>query len=457
MKSKLNKIEHNIGIFIILIMLLLSTLYVHAQRIITLPLAIQNGIANKKNIIAGKLDANISNLQTQAMYRKYWPQVSAEYTYVYNPILQTSIFPIGIFNPNYPIDATKSVQFGTKWTQSAGLTAFQPLINVSIQIQIHEAKLKERIAVLSQEQSEYELAYNIAQTYIDIYLQEAKIKSCIADTSRTYASYKLLKNKFDEKRLLKSDLNTAKVNHNNSVQILSDGIAQLIEDKVYLLYLIGTTDMDNWDFEIDTSFTNNYSPYTKEVPLQLEQLPELQRLSLQSQLTSLQVNSEKSKYIPNVNFKGFLGANQFTNDFNPVAKNSWFGSSYLGLDLKIPLLFGENLNNKIQQLRLQSKQYEFQKEDKILELTQEVITSKLKMEHIKIQLLTTQENIALTSESITILQARVEEGQESTSSLNSEELKLKALEANYESTKKQWWLYWLNYLKASGQLSILWK
>ncbi len=79
------------------------------------------------------------------------------------------------------------------------------------------------------------------------------------------------------------------------------------------------------------------------------------------------------------------------------------------------------------------------------------------MEHIKIQLLTTQENIALTSESITILQARVEEGQESTSSLNSEELKLKALEANYESTKKQWWLYWLNYLKASGQLSILWK
>ncbi|MCI1267072.1 MAG: TolC family protein [Saprospiraceae bacterium] len=457
MKFKLIKIEHNIGIFIILIMLLLPTLNVHAQRIITLPQAIQNGIANKKNISAGKLDANISNLQTQAMYRKYWPQVSAEYTYMYNPILQTSILPIGIFNPNYPIDATKNVKFGTTWTQSAGLTAFQPLINLSIQKQIHEAKLKERIAVLSQEQSEYELAYNIAQTYIDIYLQEAKIKSCIADTSRTYVSYKLLKNKFDEKRLLKSDLNTAKVNHNNSVQILSDGIAQLIEDKVYLLYLIGTTDMDNWDFEIDTSFTNNYSPYTKEVPLQLEQLPELQRLSLQSQLTSLQVNSEKSKYIPNVNFKGFLGANQFTNDFNPVAKNSWFGSSYLGLDLKIPLLFGENLNNKIQQLRLQSKQYEFQKEDKTLELTHEVITSKLKMEHIKIQLLTTQENIALTSESITILQARVQEGQESTSSLNSEELKLKALEANYESTKKQWWLYWLNYLKASGQLSILWK
>lgn len=457
MKFKLNKIEHNIGIFMILIMLLLPTINVHAQRIITLPQAIQNGIANKKNIIAGKLDANISNLQTQAMYRKYWPQVSAEYTYMYNPILQTSILPIGIFNPNYPIDATKSVQFGTKWTQSVGLIALQPLINVSIQKQIHEAKLKERIAVLSQEQTEYELAYNIAQTYIDIYLQEAKIKSCIADTGRTYVSYKLLKNKFDEKRLLKSDLNTSKVNHNNTVQSLSDGISQLIEDKVYLLFLMGTTDMDKWDFEIDTLFTTNYSISPKVMPIQIDQLPEMQQLTLQSQLTHLQVNSEKSKHIPTVNFKGYLGANQYTNVFNPLAANSWFGLSYLGLDVMVPLLFGENLKNKTQQLKLQFKQYELQKENKTLQYTKDLITANLQIENIKTQLVTQKENITLLSESIAIFQARVEEGQESTSNLNLEEANLQALEAKYETSKKQLWVHWLDYLKASGQLSILWK
>lgn len=457
MKSKLNKIEHNIGIFMILIMLLLPTLNAHAQQIITLSQAIQNGIANKKNISAGKLDANISNLQTQAMYRKYWPQVSAEYTYVYNPILQTSIFPIGIFNPNYPIDATKSVQFGTKWTQSAGLTAFQPLINVSIHKQIHEAKLKERIAVLSQEQSEYEIAYNIAQTYIDIYLQEAKIKSCIADTSRTYVSYKLLKNKFDEKRLLKSDLNTSKVNHNNTVQSLSDGISQLIEDKVYLLFLMGATDMNKWDFEIDTLFATKYSISPNVKPIQIDQLPEMQQLTLQSQLTHLQVNSEKSKHIPTVNFKGFIGANQYTNVFNPIAANSWFGLSYLGLDVMVPLLFGENLKNKTQQLRLQSKQYELQKENKTLQYTKDLITANLQIENIKTQLVTQKENISLISESIAIFQARVEEGQESTSNLNLEETNLQALEAKYETSKKQLWVHWLDYLKASGQLSILWK
>ena len=31
------------------------------------------------------------------------------------------------------------------------------------------------------------------------------------------------------------------------------------------------------------------------------------------------------------------------------------------------------------------------------------------------------------------------------------------LKANYETNKKQLWVYWLDYLKASGQLTILWK
>jgi len=76
---------------------------------------------------------------------------------------------------------------------------------LSIQRQISEARLQERITALSQAQTEYELAFLIAQTYIDIYLLESKVKVGIADTNRTYINYNLLKTKFEEKRLLKSD------------------------------------------------------------------------------------------------------------------------------------------------------------------------------------------------------------------------------------------------------------
>jgi outer membrane protein TolC len=431
--------------------------YVQAQSTITLSQAINNGLANRKNIISGKLNVSLSKLQTKALQHKYLPQVSAEYQYLYNPILPTSILPIGVFNPSFPIDATKSVQFGTNWSQSLGLTVTQPLLDLSIQRHINEATLKEQIANLSQQQTEYELAYTIAQTYIDIYLGEAKLKSLIVDTNRTYISYMLLKNRFDEKRLLKSDLNKAKINHNNMVQLFKDWRALLIEDKVYLIFLIGATELKQWNFEIDTTFAMKYSIEIIDNTIFTDQLSDLQQLTLQSQLSNLQAKMERTKHLPTVGFKGYLGANQFSNLFNPIAANSWFGLSYIGLYVKIPILFGENTHNKIQQLKLQSNQYNLQKEDKKNQYTNDVFTVKLKIENKKLQLQTQKENIMLSKESINIFQARVKEGQESASNLNLEEVSIQLLEADYEMNKKQLWVYWLDYLKKTGQLTYLWK
>ena len=440
------------SIFIILILLMPITL--SAQKTITLSQAITNGLANKKNITAGKMDETINKLQTQALYRKYWPQVSAEYNYLYNPILQTSILPIGIFNPAYPADATKSVQFGTKWTQSAGITATQPLIDLSSQRNINEAKLKEQITTQSQEFSQYELAYSIAQTYIDICLQTSKIKAAITDTNRTYISYNLLKNKFEENQLLKSDLNKSKINHNNSVQQLANEIHQLVEDKVYLLFLMGENDTEKSNFEIDTSFVMNDPFINLENQLAFNELPDIQQLALQSKLKALQTRSEKVKHLPTVSFKGFIGGNQFSNTFDPVAPNTWFGLSYVGLNAKLPLLFGENQQNKLQELQLQSQQYSLEIEDKTAEYTKDILIAKLKIGNIKTQLRTQEENLALHQESIRIFQARVLEGQEAASTLNSEEADFQTMKADYETNKKQLWTYWLNYLKSSGLLSI---
>jgi outer membrane protein TolC len=447
----------NLIALLYLCFIMLLSINASAQNIVTLKQAISSGLMNKKNVIAGKLDVTVRKLQTQALYRKYWPQVSIEYSYLFNPILQSSILPIGIFNPAYAPDATKSIQFGTKWSQSAGVTANQPLLDLSIQRQINEAKLQERIAALSQAQSEYEFAYTIAQTYIDICLQDSKIRVEIADTNRTYVSYNLLKNKFDEKRLLKSDLNKSKVNHNNAVQLLMDGISQLIEDKVYLLFLIGVSDIGKWDFEIDTNFLMNNPLAKPDISSSFDQLPEMQVLVLQSQLTALQARSEKAKHIPTVSFKGFIGADQYTNTFNPVAANSWFGLSYIGLNAKFPLLIGENQHNKLLELKAQSSQYNLRKEDKTAQYEKDVFIANLRIDNIMMQLKVLEENLSLSIETIGIFQARVIEGQESASTLNSEEASLQIQEAEYENNKKQLWDQRLDYLKASGQLNMLWK
>jgi outer membrane protein TolC len=429
---------------------------VNAQKQVSLKQAILSGLNHKKSNQSDKLNVSIALLQTKALYRKYLPQVSAEYNFLYNPILQTSILPIGVFNPAFPIDATKSVQFGTKWTQTAGLSATQTLLDLSIIKQINEFKLKERIAILSQAQTEYELVYQIAQSYIQIYLEEAKILALVSDTNRTFLSYDMMKNQFDEKRLLKSDLNKAIINHNNSLQSLHTGLVLLIENKVNLLYLMGIDEINEFDFEIDSMFSLNSSYLWVIQPNSIQFIPELQSLLIQDELSQIQTKTEMSKHYPVIALKGYLGASQFSNSFNPTDVNTWFGLSYVGLNVKVPILTGENQMNKISQLKLQSQQFNYQKEDKIKFYEKESLLAKTKMENLSEQIKIQSINLNLLDESISISQARVSEGKESAYSLNLEEVELQLMQSNYHISQKQLWVYWLDYLKSSGQLFVLW-
>jgi len=443
-------------IFFVIIAALLSSV-TRAQNNITLSQAINSAWANRKNIQAGKLDIAIRKLQTTALLKKYWPQLSFEYNYLFNPILQTSILPIGIFNPSFPIDATKAIQFGTKWSQSADLILMQPLIDQTVKAQLKESALQEKITGASQAQTEYELAYTVAKSYLDICLQERQIQVAAADTARTWISYLLLKEKFNTQRLLKSELNKAKVNHNNTLQKLKDAISQLVEDKVYLLFLMGRPDIEKADFMVDTAFYKPGRDLRKALLFQKDSIPELKQLELQGKLSVLQVQSEKAKYIPSLNLKGHLGANQYSNNFNPVEPNSWFGSSYIGIDLKLPILFGEDKQSKIQQLHQQEIQFSQQREDKSAQYTKDAFTANLKCERVLEQIQTFQDNIELQKETIEIMRERVSEGQETASALNTQEAELQSTEAQKAAAEQQLSLYWLDYLKAMGQLGILWK
>lgn len=426
---------------------------VQAQSLLTLKEAIRQGIENRKNVQSGKMDIKLRKLQTEALIRKYWPQVSFEYLNQYNPILATSILPIGIFNPSYPIDATKAVQFGTKWSQNAGLSLIQPLLDLTIGRQINEYQLQERISKGTEAQVEYQLAYDIAQAYNNIMIQESQIAISIADSNRTWISYQLQKNKFESHRLLKSDFNAALINHHNAVQKWKDALSLMIENKVFILYLIGQKNIQNVDFKLDTGLV--VLPI-QELILQFDSIPEIQSLSLEERLPSLQIKSERAKFLPNISLKGFLGANQYTNSFNPFQSGTWFGNSYLGLDIKIPFLNGDDKPRIIQQYHIQENQFKIQKEDKLEAYRKDAITARIRMERIMDQLKNQEENIKLSIENIQIFQDRVKEGQETASNLNTLESSLQDLEANLELAKKQYWAYQLDFLKASGKLFLLW-
>jgi outer membrane protein len=449
------KKEYLPGIIVIAFTLIVAN--ASSQSTITLSQAINAAFSNRKNIQAGKIDIAIQQLKTKALYKKYGPQVSAEYNYNYNPILQSSIIPVGKFNPALPSDATATVQFGTTWSQSAGINATQPLFDASLKKQLNENRLQEKISITSLAQTEYELAYEVSKSYINIWLKQQQINSAIIDTARTWLSYQLQLDKNTAGTLLKSELNTANINHNNTKQQLMDATLQLVENKIYLMFLTGAIANGANDFNIDTSFFNYNNLLLVDTKIVSDSIPIFRQLDLQRQLSLLQQQTEKSKHIPVASIKGFLGANQYSNDFNPIKPNSWFGYSYVGLNLKIPLLLGDDKENKLEQLQLQSQQYSMQYDDKSAQFNQESVTAQLKLTRLKLQIKTQEDNILLYKETLKILQDRFKEQQITSNEINRQENELQKLLTDYQNTKIEAWLFGLSYLNATGQLSKLWK
>lgn len=423
------------------------------QTVITLEQAIKNGLEQSRSIASGVRESGIRALQTKALYRRYMPLVSGEYSYVYNPILPTSILPIGVFNPNFPPDATQNVRFGTSWSQTAGVNADQPLLDFSIKRKIQEARVAEKISRVSNKETAYELVYAILKSYIQVFILESERQEAVADSVRTRVSYDLQQTRYDENRLLKADLNKAKINHNNAVQRVADATSRLEEEKILLWFLMGEKNVDNIDYTIDDGFfTGEAMSWLEKSPVP-DQLPALQRLSLQSQRSVSQMSVEKAALLPTVSLKGYIGANQFTNAFNPFAPGSWFGMSFIGVSAAMPILSRESIPNRLHQIQLQAEQYALEKEQIEETIAKDVLTIRSRIESLKNRLQTLDENLALTEEALQIYQERFSEGVETASVVNTEEAWYQLLQSEYNTEKNRMWLLWLDYVNAAGFLS----
>lgn len=422
-----------------------------AQITISLDSCLMLAVQNRSKIKALSQDQLIAALKTADLRAKYWPQVSLNYDYRYNPVIQTSIIPIGQFYQQ-PTDEVRPMRFGTKWQQNAGAVVYQPLLDASIASQVAESKIQERLKQLDVENAENELRYEVVKTYASIWLNLNQVKDNELDTLRTHQSVQLMKARLEEGRLLKTEFNNAVINHNRAREGYEVALTELIKQIAYLGYLtsVPVEILLRAEFETD-SFGDLLTQHTLS-PINTAGIGAINTLIGQNELLQQQIVSERRKNSLTLGLDGFIGANHFSNVFNPVAANSWFMASYLGLSVKWNLLNGENKMNRLKQLSLQKNSVDLQ----IVE--QEELTKKNQFaleEDIRVyrqQLLLTNENIELMKENLQIFLERYEAGKIEANEINSMEIDLQKEIIKQQETRLQLVKSQLERLYISGNL-----
>jgi outer membrane protein TolC len=418
------------------LILLISFSEVLSGQEIKLTTCIDSALVNRGNILAVRTDIEIAKLQTSSAYQKYLPDLSLSYNYRYNPIIPTQIIPVGQFNP-IPTDEKRPIKFGTDWQQNSGLNLFQPIIDLSIKSRVAESRINEKLKNTDAVAAERDLKLEVIKSFTAIWLKQEQLRSAELDTLRTSKTKELFMVKSNEGKVLKTEVNKAILNHNNALSNYIAVSSSLTREKIYMGFLTGIS-LENL---LDGTF--DFSPFTEDVlktdhtDLLFDSIPSVKNLNLRAELLKEQQNTETMKHTPTLGFEGFLGANQYTDTFNPFLSDSWYGSSYVGLSVRFQLLSGSTTKNRVNQLRLEEEGVKSRLVDEINSISNKNLLLAEEISQIEFQVGLSKQNLALYEENLSLNQDRLDRGQINAFDLLNEEIDFQKEQAKFNEKRAE--------------------
>ncbi|MGL4292883.1 MAG: TolC family protein [Bacteroidales bacterium] len=442
--------------YICVFLFLFSVLSGGAQQLLTLKESIRLTIGQKPSQEVLRLEQRQAELSREEIKAQWWPEIDFSYNYRYNPVVATTIIPIGQFDVNNPTNAVRGIKMGTEWQQNTGISVKQPVLDISKIYQGRKSDLLIRLSHVNEKIGRDQLIAEVARTYLEICSKQELAAQAVQDTVRTRLTYEQQNLRFQQKKLLVSDLNRALINHNNSVNQLESILTDLFSEKVYLSFLTGLpVDSVLLKYCFDASAELIRMKSVLRQPFNPDSLPLLHKYDLQKEIDMQALKIRKSKSIPVISFDAFLGANQYTRSLSPFDKNSWYASSYLGLSLTIPILYGENLRSRNKRLSIDQTKSGLEREEQLNLYKHNALTAFHKIGNIEKQILRLEKNIELERQILLVLDKRLKEYQINAFEINQEETEYQKQLVELRIKYKEQIQEYLNYLENSGMLFIL--
>ena len=289
--------------------------------------------------------------------------------------IPTSLLPGEIFGQ--PAGTYIPVQFGTKYNANAGLQFQQLLFDgqvfVGLQARSTSIAFSNKNVEVTEEMIKtnvYKIYYQLVagKTQIEIYdANLERLKKLLSDTKALYENGFVEKLDIDKISVQISNLETEKLRAHNSIDIGYQALKTLIgmptKDELVLTDQINEEKIKK-DFAIDTTFT-------------YADRKDFQYLDLAKQLNELNIKRYKMSYLPTLALSGSYTKNAQRNQFNFFGKGDWFTTSFVGLNLSVPIFSGFSKSSHVTKSQLELQQTVNQIDNLKLTIDNEIETAKL--------------------------------------------------------------------------------
>ena len=437
-----------------LIPLIVFGLTAKAQiKTITLKDAITYALENKAEAKKAKLEIENGEYKIQEIRSRALPQISANGSLTYNPILQTNVLDGAMFGqPGQSIQ----VAFGQKWTSGAGISLSQAIFDQAVFTGLRAAKSTREFYQINNQLTEEQVIERVANNYYSVYVQRERLILLDSNYVNTTKVRDIVKGQFDNGLAKRIDLDRIIVKMSNidtdRQQIKNQIELQENALKFYMGMPIETQIvLPKTEFEI--------------TPIALTELPntanrtEYLLLKKQEELLEFQKTAVKAEYYPTLSLVAgynYLGQGPEVPFFTKPADGVyWSDYSAIGLNLKVPIFTGFGTRSRVRQADNAIKSLQEDIKDTQLGLDLDYRNAKAQIENNLVTIKNQKENMRLAEDILKNTKNNYLQGLASlTDLLDSENASLEA-QNNYTRAVLAYKIAEIALIKSKGELKNL--
>ncbi len=364
--------------------------------------------------------------------------------------IPTSLLPGEIFGQ--PAGTYIPVQFGTKYNSTASIQLQQLLFDGQVFIALQARATSIEFQNKNKEVTEEVIKTNIYKIYYQLVVSKTQVELLDANIVRLqklkYDAGELYKNGFAEKldvdkvSVQLSNLLTEKTKALNSINIGYLGLKTLmgmpVKDTLVLVDKINESEIKE-DFSNDTAY-------------QYADRKDFQYLSLAKKLNEFNIKRYQLSRIPTLSLNGSYSRNAQRNTFDLFGKGDWFPTTYIGVNLAVPIFDGFARSARIKRSRIDLKVTENQIDNLKLSIDSEVEQAKINFKSALATMSFQKENMALAETVYNQTKKKFEVGTGSNTEISAAQTDLVNAQTNYISSLYSAIIARVDYLKATGKL-----
>jgi outer membrane protein len=338
---------------------LLLTLNLHAQQSppiheFSLAQTIDYAGKNSAKVKNALLDYQIQEQSNRATTSQALPQVSGSAGLTDYLQIPVTVAPGKYFG--YPNVKLVPIAFATQYSANAGVTLRQVLFDGQVFVGLKARQTALDYYKANQELTEQQLRQNITKVYYQLLLSKVQVQLIDANISRAeellHNSSEMYKNGFAER--LDVDKATVQLTNlqSNKIQVLYNIDNGYLGLKVLMGMPVrdslALTDSLTYEMVRQGSLTDNYKYSDRK---------EYQALELNRKLNEFDIQRYKKQYIPTVSLTANYTETGYGIDFSDITGGKfWYPSSYVGLNINIPIFDGFYKDANIRQARMKLEQ-----------------------------------------------------------------------------------------------------